>query len=146
MYDRTGPSTKCTLIKTGFKSLRTGTEAKIRPFVDALFRNMKHNCDCKHTQPHTSELYCSCSFFSRRERYALNLKSSRLLWHSLVSKVTHTNRYNGHNIMYSSEIYERQPGKELVGRSSSLKCSMLVGYVKQSRTISVSIPAKFLFL
>ena len=36
MYDRTGLSTKCTLIKTGFKSLRTGTEAKIRPFVDAL--------------------------------------------------------------------------------------------------------------
>ena len=35
-YDHTGLSTKCTLIKTGFKSLRTGTEAKIRPFVDAL--------------------------------------------------------------------------------------------------------------
>ena len=36
MYDRTGLSTKCTLIKTSFKNLRTGTEAKIRPFVDAL--------------------------------------------------------------------------------------------------------------
>ena len=36
MYDRTGLSTKCTLIKTGFINLRTGTEAKIRPFVDAL--------------------------------------------------------------------------------------------------------------
>ena len=36
MYDRTGLSTKCTLIKTGFKSLRTGTEAEIRTFVDAL--------------------------------------------------------------------------------------------------------------
>ena len=37
MYDRTGLSTKCTLIKTGFKNLRTGTEAKFRSFVDALF-------------------------------------------------------------------------------------------------------------
>ena len=36
MYDRTGLSTKCTLIKTGFKNLRTGTEAKFRPFVDSL--------------------------------------------------------------------------------------------------------------
>ena len=36
MYDRTGLSTKCTLIKTGFKNLRTGTEAEFRPFVDAL--------------------------------------------------------------------------------------------------------------
>ena len=36
MYDRTGLSTKCTLLKTGFKNLRTGTEAKFRPFVDAL--------------------------------------------------------------------------------------------------------------
>ena len=36
MYDLTGLSTKCTLIKTGFKNLRTGTEAKFRPFVDAL--------------------------------------------------------------------------------------------------------------
>ena len=36
MYDRTGLSTKCTLIKTGFKNLRTSTEAKIRPFVDTL--------------------------------------------------------------------------------------------------------------
>ena len=35
MYDRTGLSTKCTLIKIGFKNLRTGTEAKFRPFVDA---------------------------------------------------------------------------------------------------------------
>ena len=36
MYNRTGLSTKCTLIKIGFKNLRTGTEAKFRPFVDAL--------------------------------------------------------------------------------------------------------------
>ena len=36
MYDRTGLSTKCTLIKTGFKNLHTGTEAKVQPFVDAL--------------------------------------------------------------------------------------------------------------
>ena len=36
MYDRAGLSTKCTLIKTGFKNLRAGTEAKFRPFVDAL--------------------------------------------------------------------------------------------------------------
>ena len=36
MYDRTGIGPKCTLIKTGFKNLRTGTEAKFRPFVDAL--------------------------------------------------------------------------------------------------------------
>ena len=36
MYDRTGLSTKCTLMKTGFKNLRTGTVAKFRPFVDAL--------------------------------------------------------------------------------------------------------------
>ena len=36
MYDRTGLSTKCTLIKTGFINLRTGTEAKFRPFVEAL--------------------------------------------------------------------------------------------------------------
>ena len=28
MYDRTGLSMKCTLIKTGFKNLRTGMEAK----------------------------------------------------------------------------------------------------------------------
>ena len=34
--DRTGLSTKCALIKIGFKNLRTGTEAKFRPFVDAL--------------------------------------------------------------------------------------------------------------
>ena len=37
MYDRTGLSTKCTLIKTSFKNLRTGMEAKFRPFVNALF-------------------------------------------------------------------------------------------------------------
>ena len=36
MYDRTGMSTKCTLMKTGFENLRTGTEAKFRPFLDAL--------------------------------------------------------------------------------------------------------------
>ena len=36
MYDRTGLSTKCTLMKTGFENLRTRTEAKIWPFVDAL--------------------------------------------------------------------------------------------------------------
>ena len=36
MYDRTGLSTKCTLMKTGFKIVRTGTKAKFRPFVDAL--------------------------------------------------------------------------------------------------------------
>ena len=36
MYDRSGLSTKYTLLKTGFKNLSTGTEAKIRPFVDAL--------------------------------------------------------------------------------------------------------------
>ena len=36
MYDRTGLSTKCTLMKTGFKNLRTGTKANFRPFVDAL--------------------------------------------------------------------------------------------------------------
>ena len=36
MYDRTGLRTKCTLIKTGFKNLRAGTDAKFRHFVDAL--------------------------------------------------------------------------------------------------------------
>ena len=36
LNDCTGLSTKCTLIKTGFKNLRTGTEAKFRPFVDSL--------------------------------------------------------------------------------------------------------------
>ena len=36
MYDRTGLRTKCTLIETVCKNLRTGTEAKFRPFVDAL--------------------------------------------------------------------------------------------------------------
>ena len=36
MYDPTGLSTKCTLIKIGFENLRTGTEAKFRPLVDAL--------------------------------------------------------------------------------------------------------------
>ena len=41
MYDRTGLSTKCTLIKTGFKNARTGTKAKFRPFVDALI-STKH--------------------------------------------------------------------------------------------------------
>ena len=39
MYDRTGLSTKCTLIKTGFKNARTGTKAKFRPFVDALIKS-----------------------------------------------------------------------------------------------------------
>ena len=38
MYDCTGLSTKCTVIKTGFKNFRTGTEAKFRPSVDALIR------------------------------------------------------------------------------------------------------------
>ena len=33
---RTGLSTKCTLIKTCSDILRTGTEAKFRPFVDSL--------------------------------------------------------------------------------------------------------------
>ena len=33
MYDRTGLSTKF-ILKDGFKNLRTGTEAKFRPFVD----------------------------------------------------------------------------------------------------------------
>ena len=37
MYDRTGLSTKCTVIKTGFKNFRTGTEVKSRPFVDAPY-------------------------------------------------------------------------------------------------------------
>ena len=41
MYDRTGLSTKCTLIKTGFKNLRTGTKANFRPFVDALMERAK---------------------------------------------------------------------------------------------------------
>ena len=36
MYDCTGLSRKCTLIKTGFLNLRTGTGTKFRPFVDAL--------------------------------------------------------------------------------------------------------------
>ena len=36
MYDRTGLITKCTLIKTDFKNLRTGAEVKFRLFVDAL--------------------------------------------------------------------------------------------------------------
>ena len=39
MYDHTGLSTKCTLIKTGLKNVRTGTKAKFRPFVDALVFN-----------------------------------------------------------------------------------------------------------
>ena len=40
MYDRNGLSTKCTLIKTSFKNFRTGTEAKFRPFVDALVKKI----------------------------------------------------------------------------------------------------------
>ena len=40
MYDRTGLSTKCTLIKTGFKNARTGTKAKFRPFVGALVNGL----------------------------------------------------------------------------------------------------------
>ena len=36
VYDRTGESTIRTLLKTGYKNLRTGTEAKFRPFVEAL--------------------------------------------------------------------------------------------------------------
>ena len=36
MYDRTGLGTIRTLMITGFKILRTVTEAKFRPFVDAL--------------------------------------------------------------------------------------------------------------
>ena len=40
MFDRAGLSTKCTLIKTGLKNLRAGTEAKFRPFVDALVLGM----------------------------------------------------------------------------------------------------------
>ena len=39
MYDRTGLSTKF-ILKNGFKNLRTGTEAKFRPFIDAL--NLVH--------------------------------------------------------------------------------------------------------
>ena len=42
MYDRTGLITKSTLIKTGFKNLRTGTKAKFRPFVDAVVPNQKN--------------------------------------------------------------------------------------------------------
>ena len=41
MYDRIGLSTKCTLIKTGFKNLRAGMEAKFRPFVDALVARLQ---------------------------------------------------------------------------------------------------------
>ena len=40
MFDRTGLSTKCTLIETGFKNLRTGTEAKFQPFVDSLVQGV----------------------------------------------------------------------------------------------------------
>ena len=40
MYYRTGLSTKCTLIKTGFKNPRTGAKAKFRSFVDALIENV----------------------------------------------------------------------------------------------------------
>ena len=40
MYDRTGLSTKCTLIKPGLKKLCTGMKAKVRPFVDALLGPM----------------------------------------------------------------------------------------------------------
>ena len=36
VYDRTGESTIRTLLKTGYKNLRTGTEAKFRPFLEAL--------------------------------------------------------------------------------------------------------------
>ena len=36
MYDGTGLSMKCTLIKTILKTSVSGTEAKFRPFVDAL--------------------------------------------------------------------------------------------------------------
>jgi len=36
LYHRTGLGTIRTLIKTGFKILHTGVEAKFRPFVDAL--------------------------------------------------------------------------------------------------------------
>ena len=46
MYDRTGLSTKCTLIKTGFKNARTGTKAKFGPFVDALVQS-----DATHKNP-----------------------------------------------------------------------------------------------
>ena len=40
LYHRTGLSTICTLVKTGSKILRTGKEAKFRPFVDALLGPM----------------------------------------------------------------------------------------------------------
>ena len=46
MYNRTGLSTKCTLIKTGFKNARTGTKAKFGPFVDALVQS-----DATHKNP-----------------------------------------------------------------------------------------------
>ena len=42
MYDRTGLSTKCTLKKNGFKNVRTGVKAKLRPFVDALVPVVVH--------------------------------------------------------------------------------------------------------
>ena len=45
MYDRTGLSTKYTLIKIGFKNARTGTKAKFRPFVDALFSKEMQSVD-----------------------------------------------------------------------------------------------------
>ena len=48
MYDRTGLSTKCTLMKTGFKNLRTGTKANFRPFVDALENTLSDMKSVKH--------------------------------------------------------------------------------------------------
>ena len=39
MYDRTGLSTKCTLIKNGFKNARTGTKVFRTGFYKGTFRD-----------------------------------------------------------------------------------------------------------
>ena len=43
MYNHACLSMKCTLIKTGFKNLLTGMEAKFQPFVDALVSAKESN-------------------------------------------------------------------------------------------------------
>ena len=59
MYNRTGLSTKCTPIKTGFKNLCTGTEAKFRPSVDALVARLQKNNDFMAWAHYTSSSNCS---------------------------------------------------------------------------------------
>ena len=65
MYDHACLSTKCTLIKTGFKNLRSGTEAKFRPFVDALVPTKESNTILLlyHSDHHLTSETLRCDYY-----------------------------------------------------------------------------------